>query len=636
MNNVRKQIQTTLNENHLFLKAALASIIILFISTFLYKSFAHTFIQTIYEGRSLSILNKLVSAGASNPLDEYFKISDNLFSIYSIYLYCAAIILTAISLIKNKSHQAIVFVLLFAIMSGVYSQIESFINPYLTNDDACQHIWWMYQWNDPQLFQNDLLATYAFGLQHWGSLIIYRLGSIFVDPLLLGKTLGLLLFIMSAFFMYKLIYHQTKSYLTGILASVLFCTAPIFISKMVGGLGRAFGFPVMIMFFYFFLKRNYKASMIILIIQVITYPIALVLSVLTWMCSLVHSREKGKLKFFIIGLLCALSILTIKFKFFKNPDIGGAVSRQQMEGNPEFYNEARWPVIPTPNLFIQAKKDLSAGLFPFRVLRRNPPIQNILFFGLILCMFGLIIKQRRLFFPIEFVFLLVCCGIIYKLADIYLLKLYSPSRYFMYSLPFIFLSIICLFVHQLTLNIKKEKLRNACFIILIVISSCFFHIHKNATLVDFSKNKIWYDFINTLPKDAVIASHPHLADGIPLFAKRTVFLNWELSVPLFDKYWNTTKKRTYNFFDAYYSDDPNKIFTFCKQNNIDYLLVDRRHFSKDYINSGNIYFEPFQTKIFTDIKDQENFALMHVKAEEALFKFNNQFIIHRDNLKNND
>ena len=131
----------------------------------------------------------------------------------------------------------------------------------------------------------------------------------------------------------------------------------------------------------------------------------------------------------------------------------------------------------------------------------------------------------------------------------------------------------------------------------------------------------------------MIAAHPYLADGIPTFAQRKVFIKYKLSHPFFDKYWEIIKKRTLSFFDAYYSEDHLSIFRFCQENGIDYLAVDSRHFTKEYLIEEKIYFEPFNTYVKNITKNKSDFVLANIPDEDKVFVKENIFVVKKDTFK---
>ena len=117
----------------------------------------------------------------------------------------------------------------------------------------------------------------------------------------------------------------------------------------------------------------------------------------------------------------------------------------------------------------------------------------------------------------------------------------------------------------------------------------------------------------------MIAAHPYLADGIPIFAQKKVFINYELSNPWYNEYWKTVKKRTFDFFNAYYSEDPKVIYEFFNENGIDYLVVNKKHFQGKNLTDGKTYFEPFQRYISNLLKKKKHFVLPNMKEQNLLF-----------------
>jgi len=156
---------------------------------------------------------------------------------------------------------------------------------------------------------------------------------------------------------------------------------------------------------------------------------------------------------------------------------------------------------------------------------------------------------------------------------------------------------------------------------------------KNNGLSDISYPKReLYRYLSTLPKNAMIAAHPFIADSIPLLAKKKVFINFELSHPWYNNYWRTIKKRTFSFFDAYYAEDQKNIYEFCKQNKIDYLIVDTNHFSKNYLEAKQFYFEPFNSYVINLIKNRKKFALANLPNFKKDFVEDNIFLVKSDKL----
>ena len=139
-------------------------------------------------------------------------------------------------------------------------------------------------------------------------------------------------------------------------------------------------------------------------------------------------------------------------------------------------------------------------------------------------------------------------------------------------------------------------------------------------------------FLSSLPSDSLVAAHPESADSIPLLSGRTVFVNYELSIPYVDAYWQTIQRRTRDLFSAYYSANPSEIAAFSEESGIDYLVVERRHFSEEYFEKGRIYFDPFNDEIFQQIEGRRDFALLDVPTESIVFEKDGIFVVSTDAL----
>jgi hypothetical protein len=80
------------------------------------------------------------------------------------------------------------------------------------------------------------------------------------------------------------------------------------------------------------------------------------------------------------------------------------------------------------------------------------------------------------------------------------------------------------------------------------------------------------------------------------------------------------KKRTQSFFDAYYTSDVKTVQNFCEQFGVFYIVVEKRHFTSDYLSKKRMYYEPFNTYIKTITKDKKNFILVNEEREKEFVK----------------
>lgn len=549
------------------------------------------------------------------------------------------------------------FVFLLAIGVGFHAQLDAFKNEYIIEDDARMYLFWMNQFLDPELFRNDLLAEYSRFCQPWGLIFSYRVFSIIImDPLLISKILPIFLLAIFTLYMFRLTLYITDDLFCGILLALIVVLLNYPFKSMVACLARSFAFPLISAFFFYFVKREYWKTAIVMILQCLFYPMMFLISGLTYFFSFLSIRfkkvsldkSKSKIVFFILAILIGGFLLFSKHVFLKNPSIGKIVSREQMLKDPAFYSGGRSAQLPVWNFWDATQYYLTDNILtefwnPLKVPKKTWKfIDRKIIFPLIIIWLFIIFFGRSKSSKKGIVYLFLSSLLLYNAAALVMPKLFWPTRYLNYTLPMISLLIIMIaiskiFVFIRTIKLKKIKILFSSglqiFLIVIVIFVLSVLKTRQTGMDDYSSAKELCSFLSTLPKDVVIGAHPVVADNIPTFAKRSVFIKYELSQPFFDKYWETIKRRTYDFFNAYYGEDPIAIYRFCEENNIDYLVVDKSQFSEYYLNKKKKYFNPFSDYIDEIIKQRSDFALMAVSPEDKLYEGKTLFVIHRDSLK---
>ncbi|OGX19465.1 MAG: hypothetical protein A3K83_01690 [Omnitrophica WOR_2 bacterium RBG_13_44_8b] len=557
--------------------------------------------------------------------------------------------------IKEKMNRRIniligLTVVLLAIAASVNFQFPVFTSKYIVKDDVRQHIYWMQQFRDSDLFRNDLLTEYAKSYQPWGFIAVYYLLSFFIDPIVASKIMPIILVVLSSVYIFKLVRHIVNGY-TGFLAALILMMTPHYLDRMTGGLPRSFAFPLVIMFLYYLIKRRYLQSSVILVLQSLFYPMICLISIPTYLCTFIRfennriffDRSVVKKKFLIYAIVISAFILCAKYALIYNPSIGTTVSRGQMVGDPAYYESGRYRVLQTAPLPKMIAMNVNKGVFLPKILRRyfpkafagsGKPSGNAVFFIAVLFV-AYETLRKRLVFPPEIFFMFLSSMLMYLISDMMLFKLFLPERYLEYTVPVISLTVYSVAVGQLINRFKNAGMKNTFQVALIILVLFHYDIHgRDRFLADKTDDyKGLYEYLNSLPKDAMIAVHPSLGNSIPSFAQRKVFINYELSHPFYDKYWAVIKKRTYDFFNAYYAGEALPVLEFCEDNGIDYLVVDKQHFADAYLSKKKIYFEPFNSYVVQIAESRRNFILRDIPDEEKLFKKGSIFVIKKDSLK---
>ncbi|MFH1038486.1 MAG: hypothetical protein V1789_07465 [PVC group bacterium] len=551
-------------------------------------------------------------------------------------------------------------VALLALAAGLYSQSSAIVNAYVINDDAMQHIYWMRQFQSPGLFKDDLLTENARHWLPWGLIFFYYAGSFLIDPVMISKLAPLFLFPLSSAFAYGLVKRITGSRYISFLAAVIFIFTATFFQSMIGGHPRAFGFPLLIMFLYYLVTKRYPAAAVVMIAQSLFYPVVFLLSSLTCLCTFIQRKDKKiiidrsrtRALFFGGAILAGCSLLIGEYAVSDNPRLGSLITREAAAGRPENYEKGRFRIMPISPLFEQVKYNLKESIFGYRMIEylkeravmsgvvrkyeeivepRRPGLSVTDEIALVIFIFLLAAGiGKKIRFPPEIYYLLFSGIVLYWLSSLVLFKLYRPERYVEYSFRIAGLIFFSVISGRLIEGIRQPKVKTFFRAVPIVLACLFFRANRGLALTDLSSNRELYEYLRGLPEEAMIAAHPCLADGVPLFSRKKVFINFELSNPWYGGYWETIRKRTLAFFDAYYSENPAAVYQFCRQNEIDYVMVDEKHFQKDYLDDGKVYFEPFQGYISRLVKERKNFILPRMEEKDLLFHKNGITVIHRD------
>lgn len=167
-------------------------------------------------------------------------------------------------------------IVITALAIGIYAYYPSLVNHYVIADDIRICTYWVGQFYDKGLFQDDLLTEYAKYHEPWGFHALYFLVSWLIDPILFGTILSIGLLALAAFYLYKL-GNDLVGRFGGLLAALTFLVTPLYVGRMAGGIPRSFGYPLLIMFLYYLIKRYYWKTAVVLILQCLFYPL-----VFTW------------------------------------------------------------------------------------------------------------------------------------------------------------------------------------------------------------------------------------------------------------------------------------------------------------------------------------------------------------------
>lgn len=485
----------------------------------------------------------------------------------------------------------------FGLLTGLLvciAHAQGLVSAYAINDDARQQLYWMQSWSDPALYAGDWLTDYARRYVPWGVKALYWLASFFIAPLAFSKALTCALMIGLG-----LCLHQLGETLAGRSAGraaiLVFWLSPFFLHNISGGLARAFAGPLLALLLLGWLRRSPRVIGVSLLLQGVLIPYIFLLSAVALGLDWLAGRfGKSKPVFptrpaqYLIFFLAAGMTLAFNLEL-QGSGFGPMVTVADMAGKPEYGPQGRFAVFPTPSLAYE----LAVRPFErFLALKPQTALPRLLGAGLLagaLLFFGRRADWsafRRHGQP--FLFLGLGSLALYYAAKLLAARLFIPSRYLEYSAAICYTLALglCLAAALDWLGRRRFwRSRTVAALSLTALAVLAGLGLKNESLFDYGADVGLYEALRQTPKDSLLAGHPFLMDNALTFGQRRVYISYELTHPWSKGLWEKQAPRLRKLFDAYYASDPALVRAFCEQERIDFLLVDERHFSREFLDN---------------------------------------------------
>ena len=551
----------------------------------------------------------------------------------------------------NSKKMIFLFLLITVGAATVFcaGNFDIFSNKYFVNDDVRQQIFWMERWRDPQLFQNDFLTNYAETYVPIGVKAIYRTASLWFDPLIFSNILTAILFALTAglWFAWGRVFGDN---LTAFLVVVVYFLFTGFQYQMNGGLSRSFVFPLMILYLLLVSRGNLFYAGLVLFIQPFFNPYVFLLCLFTHgLIMLIKFGPALAPKIFptfsnILGItnpeeqqeqsapqilkellvLNAPVFLAVAFTIVSvawyQSSTGHLISWREMVGKSEYSELGRYQLYPAPSFFHELIRPWIFNLsFPYW-----GPIAGWIMALLVVGVFSYaalnyrpLIKWRGLN---GLLLLIPVSLLLYVLARLLLVKLFVPRRYITYTLNLVYCIGFAVAIRVILEKMKLSKLRLYALVIALLAFACIKGRHVE--IFDYSGGSNLYKFIQTTPKNALIAGWPEVMDNVMTFGERPAYVTYKLSHTWVEPYWSEVKRRTFDLFKAYYSSKPEEIRSFCKSNHIDYLIVRSEDFELERLKKFPPYFEPFNGFIWYLTNSRNYFAALDKTVFPPIFEEN--------------
>ncbi len=539
--------------------------------------------------------------------------------------------------------------LTFSVSFGWLAYQQGTAGPYVVQDDARQHIFWMQRYLDPTLFPDDPIADYFQGVApvgyrglYWG---VAQLG---FNPLDSAKWLPIFLGLITTFLMFNWVTFLLPIPTVGFVGALLLDQTLWTQDDLASGTPRAFLFALFLAVLNCLVRQKKLALAIALILLGCFYPqyllVAAALLIIRLLSAFINSKKDNTVnqlksqKIAILGL--GIAIATLVFYALQSSDYGPVVDRSLALTLPEFSPDGRANYFDSDwaEFWLLGKR---SSLMPRGFLTPIP-----LALGLLLPL-GIIpgIKHQvqkgwkrspvyQSIHPEIHTLSHWCIASLglFLLAHALIFRLHLPGRYTQHSLTMLMPTAAAIAWALLTdklftwSNHRKQLFRSIRTAIAICISIIFsaLLITYPVTLGRFPKanyvtgeTPVLYEFFSILPNTIKIAGIADELDNIPTFSARSVYIAREYGIPYHWGYYQGFRDRTIATLESLYSPDINVLKHFNTQAKIDFWLIDQGTFTVEYLegrdrraNDWLKQYQPIQSTIIQQLQRGESPAML--------------------------
>ena len=522
---------------------------------------------------------------------------------------------------KNDKRLAFILVSLLCLGATWYCQSPKIFDQYAFTGDLRANVYWMERARNPERFKDDLLADFNSAFANPLLIGLYRVTD-FLDIKLVSELLAFPLCWITVFFLFRLGYAikgTPCAFWTSLLFILFVWYEPEFDYFGVGNAGD-FVLPLTAAFLYYFYSKNSLAMAIVLLLQAFFYPPIFLICLFCFLWT-TFSRFQTK-KLVILLIVVAFSFPTLfSSKHKRVQKFGETYTLKEMKNMEEFRgNGGRLPLL-YPNISERIFNDRSG------IGRLDGSLGPLLILFFLFLFVFIVIKKKPPGVDPPIMIVFIVSVLFFVAANVFMLKLFEPSRYMLFTLPLILILLISKMFSEIVGTFSHIQSKIILSIVFVFFGFFLFPIGPQYRKIN---DAPLFQFIASLPQDSFIAGDPFIMDDIPLLSKRKVYLSHESSLPYFRKYNEEIRRRTLDLFKAYYCRSFNDLLEFSQRNKIDYFVVRPEHFLRFYSSEGEAYNQPYHAYIERLIARGGPFALENVPAHYKIYE-DPQFVVIKVN-----
>ncbi len=506
------------------------------------------------------------------------------------------------------------------------------LGPDVIQDDARQHVFWMYRFHDPELFPHDLIADYFQSVAPPAYTAVYWTLSWVADPIVATKLLPPVLGCVTALFVFLLVRGVHASPAPAFLATVLLSWYVWQYDDLSSASPRAFLLPGLAALLWALATGRLVLCVVLNGLAALLYPVGGALGVGVVAARLVRfgpswpalDRDRAAwLAFLASATIVAALLLPSQVA---GSSFGPTVSARQAQGMPEFGESGR------NAFFIEGGyrywlDSYRSGL-DLRVVDAQFPRIPLLFeYAALAALLPLLALARPrwrdpswLAAPRTVTLQLLLASLsLFFLAHLLLFRLYLPARYVQWSSPLL-LSIWA----GLGLGIALERASSRFasgrvwpLAVGVAVALALYPAHYDGNFVR-DEHPAITAFLRAQPREILVAAAAVEADSVPAFTGRRVLVAREYALAYQLGYYAEIRRRIQDLIDAYYADSPRRLVDFVARYGVDVVLVNRAAFDPTtFTDAWTAEFEPFTSTISSRLRRSGRFALLELAHQCA-------------------
>jgi hypothetical protein len=467
----------------------------------------------------------------------------------------------------------------------LYKQTPSLLDRHFMEWDARAFNLPAWRYHGTGLFPGDFVTDYYRSLTPPGWRLVYWIGTLFTDPVLVSKLLPFLLLAIAVWHGFAL-GRSFGGLMFGAACAVLLVHAAIFWDRMSGATPRACGYPLLLAFLHYSATKRERAAAITCVAAALLYPSALLLCLLAYGLTLLVTRDRARWRRFVITSVVSLAVLffgmwNVDSRFGHPPTYAEAATLRQMGpgGCQLFYPMKPWRSHLEESLRVLSYSSGAAVLPRIQAWNQEhdqwPAISLLVILSL-----GAATRIRKV--PLVLPAMLLGSLVAYVLARAAAYRLYLPERMFEFAWSPIVLLAAPMIAMQAISWLTQRQAGRVAAVVLVFAAFAFYGDGLPKTgygVWDWSPfDTPEMNFIAQLPKDTTVAAHLWPSTYIQLFARRKTLFSQATNTVQFTGYGIEMERRIESFLRAYYGRDLSDVRSFAAREHVNYLLVDSRDF----------------------------------------------------------